>query len=145
MKTRIVLALLCLGSFATLAQTKATDVVGVWLSEKKNGKVEVYQQGNRFYGKLIWSENMYEGDGKTSKKDANNPDKALAQRPLKDLLLLRDFVFDDGEWVDGTIYDPESGKTYSCTMKLDGEKLNIRGFIGISLFGRTTMWTRSTR
>ncbi|MBN1327649.1 MAG: DUF2147 domain-containing protein, partial [Candidatus Cloacimonetes bacterium] len=46
------------------------------------------------------------------------------------------------KWKGGTIYDPESGKTYSCTMKLSGDQLEIRGFIGISLLGRTEVWSR---
>ena len=48
----------------------------------------------------------------------------------------------DGTWEAGKIYDPKNGKTYSCKMRLDGENLKIRGFIGISLFGRTTVWSR---
>ncbi len=59
------------------------------------------------------------------------------------LVNLEGFKFDDGEWEDGTIYDPKSGKTYSATMELDGKNLlKIRGYVGISLFGRTTEWTR---
>ena len=47
------------------------------------------------------------------------------------------------KWADGTIYDPNNGKTYSCTLELENEKtLKVRGFIGVSLFGRTERWTR---
>jgi uncharacterized protein (DUF2147 family) len=46
-------------------------------------------------------------------------------------------------WDQGYAYDPENGKTYSCKMTLNGNKLDVRGFIGISLIGRTTTWTRT--
>jgi uncharacterized protein (DUF2147 family) len=57
-----------------------------------------------------------------------------------------DFVYDgEGVWEDGDIYDPKSGKTYSCYMKLQSmDKLKVRGYIGISLIGRTTYWTRTS-
>jgi len=47
-------------------------------------------------------------------------------------------------WVKGKIYDPDNGKTYSCKMKLVDNELKVRGFIGISLFGRTTVWTKKS-
>ena len=122
--------------------TEGDKVLGVWLSEEKDGKVEIYKAGNKYMGKLIWSNKMYEADGVTSKKDLKNAEEKLRNRNLKDLLLLTDFVFEDGAWTDGKIYDPKSGKTYSSTMKLQGTTLNIRGYVGISLLGRTTVWTR---
>jgi uncharacterized protein (DUF2147 family) len=122
--------------------SEGDKVLGVWLSEEKDGKVEIYKAGNKYMGKLIWSNKMYEADGVTSKKDLKNAEEKLRNRNLKDLLLLTDFVFEDGAWTDGKIYDPKSGKTYSSTMKLQGNTLNIRGYVGISLLGRTTVWTR---
>ena len=79
------------------------------------------------------------------KVDKNNPDDDLKSRPLVGMELLSDFEFDDDEWEDGEIYDPESGKTYSCEMTLDGNTLNVRGYIGVSWVGRTTEWTRSSK
>ncbi len=85
---------------------------------------------------------MYEADGITSKKDVKNSDASLRGRKLKDLIILTDFVFEDNVWTDGKIYDPQAGKLYSCTMKLKANTLNIRGYVGISLFGRSSAWTR---
>lgn len=121
---------------------KADDIIGIWLSENKNGKVEIYKAGNKYYGKLIWGKTMYEADGITSKKDVKNSDASLRGRKLKDLIILTDFVFEDNVWTDGKIYDPQAGKLYSCTMKLKANTLNIRGYVGISLFGRSSAWTR---
>ncbi|MEO6849303.1 MAG: DUF2147 domain-containing protein, partial [Mucilaginibacter sp.] len=67
----------------------------------------------------------------------------LRTRPELGLELLKDFTFDgDDVYDDGTIYDPKNGKTYSCKMTLEGNQLKIRGYIGISLFGRSEIWTR---
>ena len=75
-------------------------------------------------------------------------DESLRDVPLLGLNMLKDFVYDaeSGEWTDGTIYDPEKGKTYNCVMKLGegGNKLDVRGYIGIPALGRTTQWVRVT-
>ena len=121
---------------------KADDIIGIWLSEEKNGKIEIYKSGYKYYGKLIWGKTMFEADGRTSKKDVKNLDINLRTRKLKDLIMLTDFVFEDNVWSGGKIYDPQAGKLYSCTMKLKANTLNIRGYVGISLFGRSSQWTR---
>jgi uncharacterized protein (DUF2147 family) len=47
------------------------------------------------------------------------------------------------EYNGGKILDPKNGKTYKCYITLEGkDKLKVRGFIGISLFGRTQYWSR---
>ena len=125
------------------AQTSVGDkILGVWLSENKDGKIEVYKSDNKYFGKLIWGKTMYEKDGTTSKKDVENKNEKLRSRNLKDLVMLTNFTYHDGAWDGGEIYDPQSGKTYSCTLKLKDNKLNIRGYVGISLFGRTSVWER---
>jgi uncharacterized protein (DUF2147 family) len=121
---------------------KQDAIVGIWLSEQKDGKIEIYMSDNKYFGKLIWGNAMYEADGKTSKKDSKNTNVKLRTRNLKDLILLSDFIYEDNSWTGGKIYDPQTGKTFSCTMKLNKNVLNIRGYVGISLFGRTSEWTK---
>ena len=60
------------------------------------------------------------------------------------LELMTGFKFDGkGTWKKGTIYDPDNGKTYKCKIKVgDDGALNGRGFIGVSMLGRTSVWTR---
>jgi uncharacterized protein (DUF2147 family) len=59
------------------------------------------------------------------------------------LVILRDFKFDEDEWEGGKIYDPESGKTYSCILSIqDKGTLKVRGYVGISLLGRTEIWKK---
>lgn len=124
------------------AQNAGDKILGTWLNEEKDGKIEIYKSGNKYFGKLVWGKNMYEPDG-SSRTDIKNPDPKLKQRKLQDLVLLTNFTYDDGEWEGGKIYDPKSGKTYSCVMKFKGSVLQIKGYIGITLLGRTTVWTKA--
>lgn len=141
MKQIVMLALITV-CFTAAAFSQSDKVLGQWLSEDKDGKIEIYKTGDRYFGKLVWASRMYEPDGKTPRKDEKNPNEEQRSRNLKDLVLLTNFIYDDGVYSDGKIYDPKTGKTYSCKMTVNGDKLNIRGFVGISLFGRTTIWTR---
>lgn len=129
---------------ATAQTPGPSAIIGVWLNEEKDGKIEIYQSGDKYYGKLIWGRNLILSDGRL-RLDDNNPDYHLKARNLLNLVILTDFVYKDGDWEDGKIYDPKSGKTYSSVIKFAGNKLNIRGYVGISLFGRTTVWTRAAR
>ena len=128
-----------------LAKPDSDKILGVWLVEDKDAKVEIYKKNNKFYGKIIWLKEPKE-NGKP-KLDKNNPNEKLQTRPLIGLLILKDFVYtDDLEWEDGEIYDPGNGKTYGCNMELeDYNTLEVRGYIGISLFGRTDVWTRTKK
>ena len=75
--------------------------------------------------------------------DQNNPDDALRSRSLCGLEIGQGFKRDDDTHASGgTLYDPKSGKTYSGTMVAEGDSLKLRGFIGVSLFGRTETWKR---
>ncbi|MCU0469258.1 MAG: DUF2147 domain-containing protein [Arcicella sp.] len=121
----------------SVAQSVTKDaVVGEWLSEDKDGRVLIYKQGEKFFGKVVWGK-----DG--GRKDVNNPDEKLREQNIIGSVILKNFEFTGKAWENGTIYDPNNGKTYSCTMKVKkANELEIRGFIGISLLGRTTVWTK---
>ena len=126
---------------------KADDIVGVWMNEDKDAHVQITRDGNIFNGEVVWLLNAIDEETGNPKLDVDNVDESLRTRPVMGLLLLHDFVFDgDDEWEDGKIYDPKEGKTYSCYMEFDDEDdmstLKIRGFIGISILGRTTYWTK---
>jgi uncharacterized protein (DUF2147 family) len=76
--------------------------------------------------------------------DKDNPDSKLKSRPLMGLNLLEGLKFDSGMWEDGTIYDPKTGKTYSCQVTLKSKDvLEVKGYIGFSLIGRTVEWTKA--
>lgn len=122
-----------------------SGVEGVWFNTKKDGKIEIFEKDGKFYGKIIWLlEPNDENDG-DPKRDINNPDDSKHQDPIIGLVVLKGLEFDkDNVWNDGKIYDPENGKTYSCKMTLINEnQLDVRGFIGFSLLGRTENWTKT--
>jgi len=127
-----------------LAYSQNPDaILGTWLTAKKDAKIEITKHKDKFYGKSVWLKEPNE-NGKP-KVDKENPNEKLRSRSIIGLLILKDFVHvGNNQWKDGEIYDPNNGKTYSCKMKLaNSNQLDIRGYIGISLFGRTETWTRA--
>ena len=116
--------------------------MGIWLTEGGKSKVEITKDDGKYYGKIIWLKEPTREDG-TIKLDRNNEDESLRSRTIKGIKVLNDFEWDDDEFEDGTIYDPENGKTYSCVITFQNmNTLDVRGYIGFSLLGRTTVWTR---
>lgn len=142
MKQFLIILLSFLFFSSVLFAQKADDILGQWYSENNESLIEIYKSGNKFFGKIIWLKEPLR-DGKP-KVDDKNPDSKFKDKPLIGLVILKDFVFDGkDEWNDGKIYDPKSGKTYSCYMEFESkDKLKIRGYIGISLIVRTTFWSR---
>jgi uncharacterized protein (DUF2147 family) len=134
--------LLMFSVFQTIAQTNADDIVGTWLTGgKEPAKIQVYRSGDTYFGKIVWLK--YPEENGLPRKDANNPDKSKRNQPIVGLVILRDFKFDEDEWEGGKIYDPESGKTYSCILSIqDKGTLKVRGYVGISLLGRTEIWKK---
>ncbi len=130
---------------ATYTYAQKDRVEGFWLNQEKEAKIEIYKAKNgKFYGKIVWLKEPNR-DGKP-KTDINNPKENLRSQPVIGLLILKAFNKDgDKVYEDGTIYDPKNGKTYSCKITYENDnKLSIRGYVGISMLGRTTTWTRST-
>jgi len=128
---------LCVNTFAQTVNKDA--VVGTWLTGKGNGKVQIYKEGDKYNGKIVWLKEPNYQDGKP-KVDKHNPDVAKQSNPLLGQVMLIDFIFDKDKWTDGAIYDAENGKTYSCKITWRDGKLDVRGYIGISLIGRTDTW-----
>jgi len=130
--------------FSVPAQKPAPgNIVGVWLSEDKTVKIEIYKAGPQYFGKQIWGQDLYEADGTTPKKDLNNLNERLRRRDLTTLIILNNFDYDHGTWVGGSFYDYKSGKRYKSTIKLHRSGvLKIRDYTIVSLFGKTTTWTR---
>ena len=139
---RLMVLVLAITSISLSAKAQTDKIEGLWYNDVKSGKILIYKQPNgKFYGKVVWLREPLK-NGKP-KVDELNQDEKLRSRPRLGLPVLADFVKDgDDKYTDGTIYDPNSGKTYSCTITYKGKTLAIRGYIGISLFGRTTTWSR---
>lgn len=143
------LAFLFLPLPALTDDAAADRILGVWATEKAEAHVEISRDENGYNGSIIWLKEPFfsEADGGDlagkPKTDRENPDPALHDRAIIGLPIMNEFRYSGkNRWVDGTIYDPENGKTYECYMWLtkDGS-LKVRGYVGISLFGRTSEWT----
>lgn len=155
MKTAVFTGVLL--SLAVAFQVAAGDgdaILGVWETDPNDdsgqARIEFYVEDGLYHGKIVWLEEpLYPPDEKKGtpgqpKIDLNNPNPELRDQPIMGLVLAKDFEYaGNNKWVGGTIYDPDNGKTYRCKAKLaDDDTLKVRGFVGISLIGRTTQWTR---
>jgi len=145
-----------LAALATLAialPASADALVGHWYTEGDESIVEIVRDEEGVYtGRIVWlAEPDYTEEDDVDaeylgkpKRDLNNPEADERQTPIIGLEILEGFTARGNDrWDGGTVYDPDNGRTYRCTMRLgrDG-KLAVRGYIGISAFGRSTTWVR---
>ena len=142
MRGRFVIAVLALAcaSPAEPAAAAPPAVLGNWLTEPKEGIIEISQADDgTLQGRIV-------GGAYPGKKDAKNPDAALRDRPLRGQLIMRGLKSDGANrWSGGTIYDPDGGTTYKCYVELRADgTLKVRGYIGFALLGRSQTWTRYT-
>lgn len=117
------------------------EIKGVWLNQDKDAEIQITEKDNKYYGEIIWLLNPKDKNGEI-KKDSKNPDKTKQNQSLVGLEILKDLKYSKKEWSKGIIYDPKSGKTYKLTAKIKDNKLYLRGYIGVSLVGKTNIWTR---
>ena len=159
----MIMSIVCLlfSGFTTFAQ-KVDDkdlILGNWKHSNGRSVVSIYkgkqengEDPGKYYGKIVWLLEPNNDDG-TPRTDVNNDEDELKSQPLKGLVIMKDMEFEevDGKmvyWDGGTIYDPNNGSTYSFEAEIDKKNKNVmdgRGFIGVSLFGRTDTWTRLVR
>ncbi len=124
------------------------DIIGTWVTPEGKSHVEIFKDGDSYSGKIVLlGEPNYpddEPDGFAGKPrvDRQNPDKSLRSQPIVGLQIMQNLKASKGAWKGGTIYDPEKGKTYKCQATLSGDTLNLRGYVGFSMIGRTSEWTR---
>ena len=126
-----------------LAAAFAQDVTGKWKLDDGSAIVEVYKSGSAYNGKIVWLQNPTEADG-TPAVDNQNPDPALRKREVLGLNMLSGLKeTGKNEYSGGSIYDPGNGKTYNCSMKVEGDILRVRGSLDKKgLIGRTMDWYR---
>ena len=137
MKQFFILAMTLFAHLNVIHAQKGDAILGNWINEKKDSKFEIYKTGDTYAGKVTW------GKGSET-KDVKNPDPKLRNREIIGLTILENFSFDGkDQWKGGSIYDPRQGKTYDCKMKLKNPNtLEVRGYLGVSLFGRTETWSK---
>ena len=141
--SKILLILLTFIPGLMLAQS---EILGVWYNEEKDGKIKVYQRDGKYYGEIIWIKDNTNDDGSSPKLDKKNPNPENKKRPVVGTQILKGLEWDSGEneWNEGTIYDPKSGNTYDVFARLEDSKtLYLKGYIGFTLIGRSTLWSRA--
>ncbi|MEJ7693259.1 DUF2147 domain-containing protein [Daejeonella sp.] len=144
MKFKIILALLVPFLFCIPCMAQSADaVLGVWQSGHGSVRVRIFKTGENHNGKIVWLREENDEAGKP-KTDQNNPSESQRNQPLIGVEALSDFTYKGaGVWEGGTVYDPRSGKKYSCKLSIsESGALEIRAFMGISLIGMTQVWTR---
>jgi len=124
-------------------QSQSDEILGIWLEEEKQSKIEIYKEDNRFFGKIIWLKEPLDEYGNV-KLDKKNPNTSLRKKTINGLVIMKDLKYiKKGEWSKGEIYDARSGKTYSLEVYMKNpNKLDLRGYLGLTLFGKTTNWSR---
>ncbi len=129
--------------FAAFAQNSNEDIVGVWETGNGKARVKIDKVGDYYFGRIVWLKEPLNAEGKP-KVDKNNKDESKRNTPIIGLRLVGGFKWEgENRWEGGTIYDPETGNEYKCNITLiDRNTMNIRGYIGISMFGRTDTWKR---
>lgn len=140
---RLLLLLVSVAAPRIKAWSQSDPIESYWFNQEKTAKIQIYKaRDGKFYGKITWLKKPTI-DGKP-KVDARNPDESKRNQPIIGLVILKGFTKDcENVYEDGTVYDPKNGKTYSCKITRNGNELDVRGYVGISLIGRTTKWTKA--
>lgn len=140
MKNSILVLLFLVGGLLT---TQAQSIVGKWKTfDDQTGDaksiVEISEKGGKYHGKVIEILNPAKKDSKCEKCPGDDKGK-----PIEGLTIIKNLAKKGEEYSGGTIIDPQSGKEYKCSIKTNGKtKLEVRGYVGISLIGRTQTWTK---
>ncbi|KFE99586.1 signal peptide protein [Chryseobacterium formosense] len=137
MKKLLATFVLSLFSVMSFAQ-----IEGKWKTiddETKQAKsiVEIYKKSDgKYYGKVSQLLIKPADPNCTSCKDDRKG------KPILGMEIIRGLAKDGDEFTGGTITDPKTGKTYKCTITKSGDKLNVRGYMGVSILGRTQVWQK---
>lgn len=128
----------CASVLFAAAQAQTNSILGNW-TNPTGSTIRIYQCGPKICASLIDI-----SSSAPERVDAKNPNPALRGRSLCGLVIGKDFESVRPNRAEGgKLYDPESGKTYTGSMTREGDKLKLRGYVGIPLFGRTETWTRA--
>ncbi len=152
MTRRYYLLIVCLTlALPCTALLAAPAPVGYWLVQEGTSVVQIEESGGKLGGRIVWlKEPNYppgsdQGPAGQPKVDAHNADVAKRDRKLLGLPIVWGFAPPDAKGVceGGQVYDPRNGKTYSGTITMAGkDRLELRGYIMVSLIGRSSTWTR---
>jgi uncharacterized protein (DUF2147 family) len=144
MKKSIVFFIMLFLTSFNFAQIIESSIIGVWKTEE--AKIQIYKTTSGHYaGKIIWLDEPINPKTNLPKVDENNPKTELKTKPIIGLIMITGMMYNSEEkiWEGGKIYDPRNGKTYSSKITLkNNNTLSARGFVGLSILGRTVTWKR---
>lgn len=144
--SKLISFILCffISTVISYAQNDGDQIVGVWKNGEGTGMIKIYANEGKYQGKIVWLKEPIDPSTGKEKLDKNHPDESVHNRPIIGLINTWGFEYTgDNIWENGKIYDPKNGNTYNCTIKMkNNNTLEVRGYIGISLIGRTDTWTR---
>ena len=125
-------------SLCSLSRAADEGVVGRW-TDPTGSTIEIARCAGGVCARLVGISKQA-----PTRFDSNNPDAALRTRALCGMEIGSGFHLNDPTHASGgTLYDPKSGKTYRGSMSSDGDKLKLRGYVGVKLFGKSQTWTRA--
>lgn len=144
----VVITSVLLSAFWLSVVAQKNQIEKCWFDEGKSSKVQIYCGGDgKFYGKIVWLKDPIDKATGKAQTDSENPDTKLRSRPVQGLVILTGFAQDPADknvYTGGSIYDPDSGKTYCGKITFKGNTLDLRGYLcSFSIFGRTETWTQA--
>ncbi len=117
---------------------QADDIIGIWMPSEGTSYIQIYKgkESEKYFGRIVWLKEPNDEKGEP-RRDTNGD-------PILKMVNLKDFVFEEDEWTDGTIYDPKTGNLYYCTIEMPKkDKLEVRGSLDpFGIVGRTDVWVR---
>ena len=140
MKHLIVAILLLASHFQIRAQEASDKIIGVWLNDEANSKIEIYKTGNTYSGKIIWIAQL-ENNPELNPKDTKNPDPGKRNQPILGMDIITGLKYLNGKWVNGEIYTPKRGVYADCEVELSITK-QLKIFVSKGMFTRTKTWIR---
>jgi uncharacterized protein (DUF2147 family) len=154
MRSLLILVALAIANAILLSETSgwATsaairfDPTGEWWAEGGSAQVQIQHCDDGLCGRVVWLRHPHDTEG-CGVSDEQNPDPALRSRPIEGLQVIGGLTLDGDAsaqtWSGGWIYDPTSGRTYSASVRMrDPNRLDLRGYMGFELIGRTSRWIR---
>ncbi len=140
MKKFLMISLLSLIYGFSFGQENA--ILGKWLTGKGDAEIEISKHEGKYVGKVIWLQQPIDPETGLERLDKNNKDEAKQKQKVLGSSVLWGFSYNKGEYLNGKVYDTRSGKTYEGKLWVEGEALNVRGYLG--LFFATEVWTKIT-
>lgn len=132
-----------MASISINAQSDSDRILGVWLNNTKDAKIEIFEKEGNYFGKIVWVAIPAKEDGSTN-TNLKYPDPEQIKSKIMGLEILSNLKYENGEWVDGEIYSPKKKEKADCKIKIsdDNKELYVTASKGF-LFSKTVVWTRA--